>query len=311
MLIVIKKVAIYTMFITLTVIAMLIGFYIGFNYKHYVYEPLNEYVIGVSTTTSLYQTGVLNDLLNDFINTSRLNIKFKLLVRGSGEALRLLADGVVCIAFVHAPSIELKYLEQGKIEKLAMFAYNEFVVVGPQNDPANVGNASNIIEVFKRIYFTSEKGLTKFVSRGDMSGTHVKELQIWSLSGYNPEGRSWYLRSGQGMTQTILIAENLNAYTLSDLGTYLILRNQGKIKSLTILFRDPLHLINVYSVYLSKSYVCDNPYTWYVAYKLRDYLLTQGQELLRSRYAGLLNPVKDVEETIASAWRELSKVNTS
>jgi tungstate transport system substrate-binding protein len=295
-----------TMFVV-TVLALLGGFYLGYNYGRYT-RDLGSIYIRVSTTTSLYQLGVLNDLLNDFINSTGLNMKFEVLVKGSGEALKLLADGSTCIAFVHAPSLELKYLMSGEVERLAIFAYNEFVVLGPGNDPANVSKALNAVDAFKRIYLAGEKGLAKFVSRGDFSGTHVRELLLWNLSGYSPEGRSWYLRSGQGMVQTLFIADNLNAYTLSDEATYLYLEKQGKLSNLVILFKDPVYLINVYSVYLSRSKPCDNPLTWYIAYKLKDYLLTRGQELIKVRYRGLLNPVEDSKEVVFKAWENLARV---
>ncbi|WP_440058986.1 substrate-binding domain-containing protein [Thermogladius sp. 4427co] len=285
--------------------AGLAGYFIGSSRAVVMYQ---QYSVTVATTTSLYQIGVLNDLFDDFNRFTGLNVRFNVLAKGSGEALRLLADGSACLGFVHAPSLELQYLNQGRIERLATFAYNDFIVVGPSNDPANISSAPNVIEAFKRIYNAGEVGLAKFVSRGDMSGTNVRELQIWNLTKLNPEGRAWYLKSGQGMAQTLIMADDLNAYTLTDRGTYLNLVNQGRVKNLVVLKEDPLYLVNVYSMYLSKAGSCDNPYTWYIAYKFRDYLMDRGQDLLSAKYKGLVNPVKGNETWIEEAWEALTKL---
>lgn len=265
-----------------------------------------EVVITISSTTSLYQMGVLEDLLNDFRNYTQHDVRFKVLAKGSGEALRLLADGSACLGFVHAPSLELQYISRGEIERLAIFAYNEFVIVGPRTDPANVSGAKDAVEAFKRIYYAGEVGLAKFISRGDMSGTNVRELQIWSLTGLNPEGRSWYLRTGQGMVQTLIMAENLGAYTLTDVGTWMSLRNQGKLQELTELKRDLTYLVNVYSLYISKSQACSSPEVLRVAYALRDYIVTRGQDILSQKYRGLLSPIRGSEEVVLRAWESLA-----
>jgi len=298
----------YVMVLVVAISTLLGGFYLGYIYNQYIWRLDNVYSIKVSTTTSLYQLGVLGDLLNDFTNSTGLNVKFEILARGSGEALRLLADGSTCIAFVHAPSLEFKYLERGEVERLAIFAYNEFVILGPKSDPANISRALNAVDAFKRIYSAGEKSLAKFVSRGDLSGTHVRELMLWTLSNFNPEGKAWYLRSGQGMVQTVLIADNLNAYTISDIATYLLLEKQGKVLNLAILLKDPVYLINVYSTYLSKAKHCDNPLTWYIAYKLREYLLTRGQELIKMKFSKLLNSIEGSEEMVLRAWETLARL---
>ncbi|MCC6035106.1 MAG: substrate-binding domain-containing protein [Desulfurococcaceae archaeon] len=266
-----------------------------------------QVLIFISTTTSLYQVGLLDDLLSDFKNSSRINVEFKILVKGSGEALRLLVDGSSCIAFTHAPSLEKTYLEQGKIERLTIFAHNEFIIVGPRDDPANVSSADNAIDAFKRIFNAGVSGKVLFVSRSDLSGTHVRELMLWSLIGVKPHG-NWYLRTGQGMTQTLLIADNLNAYTLVDEGTWRTLREQGKIRNLVELKRDPRLLINVYSVYLSKAPNCRENSILEVAYKLKEYLMTRGQELLEIKYRDKFRSVKDKIEQVIEAWSTLSNI---
>jgi len=261
----------------------------------------------VSTGTTLYQIGVLDDLLSDFRNISGVNVEFKILVRGSGEALRLLVDGSSCIAFTHAPTLEKTYLEQGRIERLALFAYNEFIIVGPREDPANISSAEDAVEAFKRILYAGVSGKALFISRGDLSGTHVRELVLWNLIGVKPQG-NWYLRAGQGMIQTLLLADNLNAYTLVDEGTWRVLRAQGKVRNLVELKRDPELLINVYSVYLSKTPNCRERDILEVAYKLKEYLLTRGQDLLEVKYSDKLRPVRNKFEQVIEAWNTLSNL---
>lgn len=301
-----KRILVLLLVIVPVLMAGFVEFYIGREHSC-AYSFPRKYIVRASTTT-LYQIRVVGNLLGDFNNVTGMNVDFEVLAKGSGEALRLLADGYTCVAFVHASSLELDYLRRGVITKLTIFAYNEFAVVGPASDPANVSSAEDSIEAFKRIYSADEKELAKFISRGNYSETHVRELQIWSLTGLNPEGRKWYLKSGQGMTQTLIMAENLNAYTLTNIGAFLSLVNQGKVKNLVVLKKDPQYLINVYSAYLSLSSACDNPYTWYVAYKLKDYLMNWSQELLELKYKGLLNPVKGSEELVESAWEALAKL---
>jgi len=262
----------------------------------------------VSTTTSLHQLGVLDDLLNDFKSTTGIDVKFKVLVKGSGEALRVLADGSACIAFVHAPSLELQYMEQGKVEQLAVFAYNEFVIVGPSDDPAGVRNSSSAVEAFERMYRAGEEGVAKFVSRGDMSGTNVREVQLWRQAGLSPEGKPWYLKSCQGMIQTLLMAENVGAYTLTDLGTYASLKRQGRLQVLVELKRDPRYLVNVYSAYVSRASAFSDSYVHYVAQELKSYLMTRGQELLASKYGDVIRPVKGCEDEVRRAWEALARL---
>jgi len=266
-------------------------------------------LIVVSTTTSLYQLGVLDGLLGDFRNSTSIDARFKVLVKGSGEALRVLADGSASIAFVHAPSLELQYMERGEIEQLAMFAYNEFVIVGPPDDPAGVKNASNAVEAFERIYRAGERGVARFVSRGDMSGTNVREVQLWRLAGLSPEGRPWYLKSCQGMVQTLLMAENIGAYTLTDLGSYASLKRQGRLQVLVELKRDPQHLVNVYSAYVSRTSALNDPYVRYVAQELKNYLMTRGQELLASNYGDLIRSVRGCEDEVRQAWDALARLS--
>ena len=208
--------------------------------------------VDATTTTSLYQTGLLEALASDFAGThSGVTIRF--IAVGSGEALARAARGDACLVLVHAPSLEKKYIEEGVLERHEIIAFNYFVIVGPTSDPANVSSASSPVEAFKRIYRAGEEGRALFVSRGDRSGTHVRELALWRLAGLDPEGRPWYLEAGQGMSETLIIAAEKGAYTLSDMGTYLKLSREGRLPGLKILYSGGRELINVYSAYLVSS----------------------------------------------------------
>ncbi|MEM1830870.1 MAG: substrate-binding domain-containing protein [Desulfurococcaceae archaeon] len=287
--------------------AMILAGITPFIYLHINVDKAGD-VLLIATTTSLHQTGVLADLLSAFNEETGLNVRFHFVTRGSGEVLRLLADGSVCIGFTHAPALEAEYINEGKVARLAIFAYNEFILVGPLNDPAGVNKASDVLEAFKRIYEAGEKGLLVFISRGDTSGTHLMELTIWRMLGLNPEGKPWYYRVSQGMYQALIIANNLRGYVLTDEGTFTTMKREGKLEYLQPLLRDMEHLLNIYSMYVSKNNACDNPSIHWISLKLRDFLLTRGQDILREKYSGVLNPVKGNEEMFLDKWKKLASM---
>jgi len=200
----------------------------------------------VTTTTSLYSTGLL-DLLADEFQKRHPGVSVQFIPVGSGEALRKASLGDADAVTVHAPSLEVRYAEEGYLIDGRIFAYNHFVIVGPPDDPAGVAGADPV-EAMRRIYEAGERGEAEFVSRGDDSGTHVKELSLWAAAGLDPRGRPWYVESGSGMSQTLMLANEKRAYTLSDIGTYLKLSD--KLGELTVLLDRGEELINIYSVYL-------------------------------------------------------------
>ncbi|HDI86047.1 MAG TPA: extracellular solute-binding protein [Candidatus Korarchaeota archaeon] len=200
----------------------------------------------VTTTTSLYATGLL-DLLADEFQEKYPGVSVQFIPVGSGEALRRASLGDADAVTVHAPSLEAQYIEEGYLVDGRIFAYNHFIVVGPPEDPAGVSGADPV-EAMRRIYEAGERGEALFVSRGDNSGTHVKELSLWEAAGLDPRGRPWYIESGSGMSQTLMLANEKRAYTLSDIGTYL--KMSEKLPELTILLDRGEELINIYSVYV-------------------------------------------------------------
>ncbi|RLG46823.1 MAG: tungsten ABC transporter permease, partial [Thermoproteota archaeon] len=185
-------------------------------------------VLRVSTTTSLYATGLLDALAEEF-QAGHPDVVVQFIPVGSGEALRRAEMGDADLVLVHAPSLELEYLERGILREGEIFAYNYFVVVGPPGDPAGVSGLDPV-EAFSKIYEAGGRGEALFVSRGDDSGTHVREMSLWSRAGLDPRGRPWYVESGSGMSETLLLATEEGAYTRRTIGTYLKLRGRIELE---------------------------------------------------------------------------------
>jgi tungstate transport system substrate-binding protein len=159
---------------------------------------------------------------------------------GTGQALALAAKGDADVALVHAPSLEKQYVAEGKLLNRRLVMYNDFVIIGPKEDPAKIKSVKTALGALKAI----EQSKSRFVSRGDNSGTHVLEKSLWKEAGITPKG-DWYTEAGQGMGATLSIANERNAYTITDRGTYLAL---GKRVTLPILVEGDRLLLNIYSV---------------------------------------------------------------
>lgn len=159
---------------------------------------------------------------------------------GTGQALALAAKGEADVALVHAPGIEKKFVADGKLLNRRLVMYNDFVIIGPRSDPAKIKSTKSSAEAMKRIAASA----SRFVSRGDNSGTHALENSLWKIAGIDPKG-SWYMESGQGMGATLSIANDRGAYTLTDRATYLAYQ---KRLALVILLEGDKPLLNIYSV---------------------------------------------------------------
>jgi tungstate transport system substrate-binding protein len=194
-------------------------------------------VVILSTTTSTQDSGLLDVLVPMFERKSGLTVKT--ISVGTGQALALAARGEADVTLAHAPAVERKYVEEGKMSNRRLVMYNDFVVIGPADDPARIKGLKSV-EAMKRI----AAGQARFVSRGDKSGTHVLELALWKRAGVEPAG-AWYIESGQGMGQTLGIANDRRAYALTDRGTWLAFQ---KRIDLPILVEGDRPLLNVYSV---------------------------------------------------------------
>ena len=192
----------------------------------------------LSTTTSTQDSGLLDVLVPMFEKKTGLTVKT--ISVGTGQALALAARGEADVALVHAPSVERKYVEEGKMRNRRLVMYNDFVIIGPEDDRAKIKGVTTAVDALKRIAETQ----SRFVSRGDKSGTHVLELGLWKQAGVEPKD-AWYIESGQGMGQTLGIANDRRAYTITDRATWLAFQ---KRISLPILVEKDKPLLNIYSV---------------------------------------------------------------
>ena len=189
--------------------------------------------IVLATTTSVQDSGLLDELLPAF--TKATEIKVKAIAVGSGEAIAMARRGACDAVLAHSPRDEQKLVEEGVALDRRTIMSNSFLVVGPPEDPAKIRGLASAKEAFAKI-----RG-TKFVSRGDRSGTHKRELDLWPEA---PKG-DWYIESQTGMGETLMIADQKSAYTLSDLGTYLAFQSRVK---LVVLVENGDELLNRYSV---------------------------------------------------------------
>jgi tungstate transport system substrate-binding protein len=198
----------------------------------------------LSTTTSTQDSGLLDVLIPRFEKQTGYSVKT--ISVGTGQALALAAKGDADVALVHAPSVEKQYVADGKLLNRRLVMYNDFVIIGPKEDPAKA-RLANAVGALKAI----DQAKASFVSRGDNSGTHILEKSLWKAAGIEPKG-SWYIEAGQGMGATLGIANERNAYTITDRGTYLALRNRvsplRNRVSLPILIEGDRALLNIYSV---------------------------------------------------------------
>jgi tungstate transport system substrate-binding protein len=192
----------------------------------------------VSTTTSTQDSGLLDVLVPLFEKQSGYGVKT--ISVGTGQALALAAKGNADVALVHAPGLEINYVVEGKLRNRRLVMYNDFVIVGPKDDPAKIGSLKSAVTAMKAIV----RAKAPFVSRGDNSGTDNLEKSLWKAAGVQPQD-SWYIESGQGMGATLGIAQERNAYTVTDRGTYLALQRRV---TLPILVEGDRTLLNVYSV---------------------------------------------------------------
>ncbi len=197
-----------------------------------------EDVLKLATTTSMENTGLLEKLLPPF--EKKCGLKVDVLAVGTGKALKLGERGDVDVVMVHAPAAEKKFVSQGYGVNRREVMYNDFVIVGPDNDPAKIKGSKNAIHALAAIAVSG----SPFISRGDDSGTHKKERMLWRDAAIVPQGQ-WYMEAGQGMGQTLIMANEKRAYTLVDRGTYLAY--EMKIE-LPILCEDDKRLHNLYSI---------------------------------------------------------------
>jgi tungstate transport system substrate-binding protein len=195
----------------------------------------------MATTTSTRDTGLLDTLVPAFEKAR--NCSVKTVAVGSGQALELGARGQADVLLVHSPDAEQTFMKQGHGSTRLAVMHNDFVLVGPPSDAAKTASAGGIEQAMQAIATTK----SPFASRADDSGTNAKELKLWQQAGIAPSG-SWYIKTGQGMGPTLVIADQKNAYTLSDRGTFLATKN---LDSKILVQGDP-QLQNPYHVIVVK-----------------------------------------------------------
>ena len=195
-------------------------------------------VVILSTTTSTQDSGLLDVLVPIF--ERRTGYTVKTISVGTGQALALAARGEADVTLCHAPSLETQYLADGRMTNRRLVMYNDFVVIGPEADPAKVRGEKNAAAALRRI----AESASRFVSRGDRSGTHLLEIALWKRAGVTPAA-PWYIESGQGMGATLGVADDRRAYTITDRATLLAL---SKRVALRIMVEGDRALRNIYSV---------------------------------------------------------------
>jgi tungstate transport system substrate-binding protein len=193
----------------------------------------------LATTTSTQDSGLLDVLIPRFEQQSGYHVK--VVAVGSGAAIALGTRGEADVVLAHAPDSERQFVASGSGIDRQLVMFNDFVLVGSATDPAQIKGNPDILAALKAI----AQKQSAFISRGDNSGTEQLERKLWKASGINPDGQSWYIQSGTGMGQTLQIADQKQAYTISDRGTFLSFTSRI---ALTVLVEKDARLLNVYHV---------------------------------------------------------------
>jgi tungstate transport system substrate-binding protein len=197
--------------------------------------------IRMASTTSTQNSGLFDYLLPLF--EKKTGIKIDVVAVGTGASIEIGKRGDADVVFVHAKEQELKAVEEGFFVNRHDVMYNDFVIIGPPSDPAKVKGMKSAADALKAVAGSG----ASFVSRGDKSGTHTKELSLWKKVGIEPAGQKWYLEVGQGMEKTQRVADEKKAYTLTDRGTWLATKDKDKLDLIIVLEGDPV-LFNQYGV---------------------------------------------------------------
>jgi tungstate transport system substrate-binding protein len=200
-------------------------------------EPPKEMIL--ATTTSTQDSGLLDVLIPEF--EKQANVKVKIIAVGTGQALEMGKRGEADALLVHAPKAEEEAVASGDAINRKRVMYNDFIIVGPNSDPAGIKGLETK-EAFAKMFNSK----ATFVSRGDDSGTHKKELEIWQAAGLDPASLSSYVSTGQGMGATLQIAAEKGGYTLTDRATFLA--QQKNLKDVSIMVEDDQDLMNIYHV---------------------------------------------------------------
>lgn len=195
----------------------------------------------MASTTSTQNSGLFDYLLPLF--EKKAGIKVDVIAVGTGASIEIGKRGDADVVFVHAKEQELKAVEEGFFVNRHDVMYNDFVIIGPTADPAKAKGLRSAAGALKAIAASG----SSFISRGDKSGTHTKELSLWKKAGIEPAGQKWYLEVGQGMEKTQRVADEKRAYTLTDRGTWFATKDRDKL-DLAVVFEENPVLFNQYGV---------------------------------------------------------------
>ncbi len=238
-------------------------------------ESKNETIL-LSTTTSTRDSGLLDYILDDF--TKKTGITVKVVAVGTGKALQMGIDGEADVLLVHAKASEEKFVADGYGTQRFDVMYNDFIFVGPKSDPANIKKlAPNNTKLGLKLI---EESKSKFVSRGDDSGTNKKEISLWKDAGINADKQRFYISAGKGMGDVLTMASEMEAYTITDRATYLSMRDKLE---LDIVLENDNNLFNQYGV------IPVNPKTNSLinsdgATKFKDWILSKETQKLISTF---------------------------
>jgi tungstate transport system substrate-binding protein len=201
-------------------------------------QPPGSRTVILSTTTSTQDSGLLDVLIPLFEKNTGYSVKT--ISVGTGQALALAARGEADVTLAHAPGLEKKYVAEGRMRNRRLVMFNDFLLIGPEADPAKIRGEKSVVAALKRI----AGGQARFISRGDKSGTHTLELALWKAAGVTP-GAPWYIESGQGMGATLGIANDRQGYTVTDRATMLAFAKRVELEPMVEVDR---LLLNIYSV---------------------------------------------------------------
>jgi len=258
-------------------------------------------VIVLATTTSTYDSGLLDYLMPQF--ESKYDISVRIISVGTGQAIAIAKNGSADLVLVHSKKYELDFINSTYGIHRVGVMYNDFIVIGPASDPAGINGLTNATEAFRRIAEAGDAGKATFISRADKSGTNTFELGVWSKLGITPSNKSqgWYLEAGASMGTVLQMTNEKKAYTLTDRATWIAKRNQ--LTNLMILVQNDKVLLNPYAVILV------NPDKW----SQRNYkeALTLAKFMISEEGQTLISNFKKEGETLFTPIaRNFDKANS-
>jgi len=228
-----------------SILAIVVGaILLVFNYT----QSSRQQDLVLSTTTSTYDSGLLDYIIPVF--EKRDNVKVNILSKGTGESIDIAKRGDADLVLVHSRNLEEQFVKDGYGVHRVGVMYNDFIIIGPSDDPAGISGGSNATLAFEQIAKTGAEGRTLFISRADRSGTNTLELSIWKTLGMQPSNKTntWYIEAGASMGAVLRMTNEKNAYTLTDRATWLSFRSQ--LPHLTALLEKDQILLNPYALIL-------------------------------------------------------------